>query len=289
MITIRELNFSYRRKQVFSNLNLSLEAGHIYGLLGRNGTGKSTLLRNIAGLLFPDSGSITVNGNIPGLRKPSFLREFFMIPEEFFVPNITIDQYIKSNAPFYPHFNGEQMKKYLHDFEIPLGNRLQDMSYGQRKKALISFGLACNTPLLLMDEPTNGLDIISKSQFRKVMAGVVDAGRCIVISTHQIKDLENLIDGIIVLEDGRILFHQTIEGIASKLAFRISFDAAETERAIYADESFKGNALVLANELKEETAIDLELLYKAIVFKHKELTTLFEATYSPTLKTTDHV
>ncbi|RXK82924.1 ABC transporter ATP-binding protein [Filimonas effusa] len=289
MINIRDLNFSYRRKQVFNKLNLSLEAGHIYGLLGGNGMGKSTLLRNIAGLLFPDSGSITVNGHTPGLRKPSFLRELFMIPEEFFIPNITIDQYVKSNAPFYPHFDAEQLKKYLRDFEIPLGNKLQDMSYGQRKKALISFGLACNTPLLLMDEPTNGLDIVSKSQFRKVMAGVADAGRCIVISTHQVKDLENLIDGIVVVEDGRILFHQTIESISGKLVFRISFDAADTEHAIYAEESFKGNALILANTFKEETAIDLELLYKAIIFKHTALAALFEPTHSPTLKTTDHV
>lgn len=289
MVNIRELNFSYRRKQVFSNLNLTLQAGHIYGLLGRNGTGKSTLLRNIAGLLFPDSGTITVNGHVPGERKPAFLSELFIIPEEFFLPDITIAQYVKSNAVFYPNFNKAQLNQYLKDFEIPLGNKLQDMSYGQKKKALISFGLACNTPLLLMDEPTNGLDILSKSQFRKVMAGVIDERRCIVISTHQVKDLENLIDGITVVEDGKILFHQTIATIGNKLLFRHSFDASEVQHAIYSEESIQGNTVILPNDMKEETAIDLEMLYKAIIFKHESLHEIFADTTSSTPKTTDHV
>ncbi len=173
MIKIQNLHFAYRKKAVFNGLNLSLERGHIYGLLGKNGTGKSTLLANIAGLLFPDKGTIEVLGYDPGKRQPWFLREVFMVPEEFYLPDIPLEQLLTYHAAFYPRFNKTQFQKYCTDFEIPLNSTLQHMSYGQKKKVLISFGLATNAALLLMDEPTNGLDIMSKSQFRKVMAGAL--------------------------------------------------------------------------------------------------------------------
>ena len=174
MIDIKNLHFSYQKSKVFDNLNLQFQPGHIYGLLGKNGTGKSTLLRNIAGLLFPDQGSVKVLDHIPGHRNPAFLQELFMVPEEFYLPNVSIEKFVDCNASFYPRFDHARFNRYLREFEIPAGNKLQQMSYGQKKKALISFGLACNTSLLLMDEPTNGLDIMSKSQFRKVIAGAID-------------------------------------------------------------------------------------------------------------------
>src|SRR5688572_4458785 len=171
MINIQNLHFGYRRKKIFTGLSLQLQPGHIYGLLGKNGTGKSTLLRNIAGLLFPDQGAVTVLGFNPAKRQPAFLRDIFMVPEEFFLPDLPVDHLTKYMAPFYPKFNEEQFNRYLTEFDIPRNNTVQKMSYGQKKKVLISFGLASNTSILLMDEPTNGLDIMSKSQFRKVMAG----------------------------------------------------------------------------------------------------------------------
>ena len=287
MINIQQLNFSYRRKPVFRELNLSLQPGYIYGLLGKNGTGKSTLLRNIAGLLFPGSGSISVNGFNPAQRKPSFLADIFMVPEEFFLPNIPIQAFVKSNAPFYPNFNKTQFEQYLTEFSIPIENTLQQMSYGQKKKVLISFGLACNTSVLLMDEPTNGLDILSKSQFRKVMAGAVNENKCIIISTHQVKDLENLIDRITVIDEGKILFDQTIDNISRKLLFRISFSNEELKQAIYAEESLKGNALILPNYMEEDTAIDLEMLYKAIVLKGEAVHAVFN-NQSSTSKSVQH-
>lgn len=284
MIKINQLNFSYRKKPVFLDLNLTLEAGHIYGLLGKNGTGKSTLLRNLAGLLFPDSGTVTVNGQIPQKRNPSFLQDVFLVPEEFYIPNISIRQYVRGNAPFYPKFNVAQFEKYLLEFNIPVDNTLQDMSYGQKKKVLISFGLACNTSLLLMDEPTNGLDILSKSQFRKVMAGALDENKCIIISTHQVKDLDSLIDRITVIDDGRILFDQTIEAISQKLLFKISFDSADLKHAIYSEESLKGNIMITPNYMEDETTIDLELLYKAIVLKGEAVRAVFSKPNSTTSK-----
>ena len=276
MIDIQNLHFAYRKKKVFTGLNLSLEPGHIYGLLGKNGTGKSTLLRNIAGLLFPDQGSVKVLNHTPGHRSPVFLQELFMVAEEFYLPNVSIEKFVDCNASFYPKFNHDQFSKYLREFEIPAGNKLQQMSYGQKKKALISFGLACNTSLLLMDEPTNGLDIMSKSQFRKVIAGAIDESKCIIICTHQVKDMESLIDRITVIDEGKILFDQTVDRITSKLSFKISFDSEEVKQALYREESLKGNAIITANMEEEEGKLDLEMLYKAIVTNGDKMRSVFQ-------------
>ena len=163
MVSIENVSFAYRKKPVFNGLNLRFEAGHVYGLLGKNGTGKSSLLRNIAGLLFPQKGNIVVNGFTPGDRLPVFLQDVFMVPEEFYLPDISVPDFIKSYVPFYPRFNSDKFRDYISIFEIPADSTLQNMSYGQKKKVLISFALASNAKLLLMDEPTNGLDIMSKS------------------------------------------------------------------------------------------------------------------------------
>ena len=275
MINIKNLHFSYKKRKVFTGLSLSLQAGHIYGLLGKNGTGKSTLLRCIAGFLFPRDGFVEVMGFVPGKRHPAFLQSVFMVAEEFYLPDVSVEKYVRLNAPFYPNFSNEQFAEYLKEFDIPLENTLQSMSYGQKKKVLISFGLACNTDLLLMDEPTNGLDIMSKSKFRKVIAGAVNENKCIVISTHQVKDLESLIDRITIIDDGQILFDQTTDAINRKIQFKISFDQEEVKDALYMEPSLQGNAIVCANPDGEDTKLDLELLYKAVVTNGKAVTEAF--------------
>ena len=265
MISIQNLSFSYRKKPVFNGLNLQFEAGHVYGLLGKNGTGKSSLLRNIAGLLRPKDGNIKVNGHVPFERLPVFLEDVFMVPEEFYLPDVPVRNFIKYYAPFYPRFDSEKFRKYISIFEIPEENTLQNMSYGQKKKVLISFALATRARVLLMDEPTNGLDIMSKSQFRKIMAEAMDDNQCIIISTHQVKDLEHLIDRITIIDEGKILFNETMDSIARKLSFRFAYDQEDVAAAYYSESSFAGTVVVSHNTEGEESKVDLELLYKAIV------------------------
>ena len=277
MINISNLHFSYRKKKVFDGLNLNLKSGHIYGLLGKNGTGKSTLLRNIAGLLFPQVGNVQVMQFDPSKREPAFLQQVFMVPEEFYLPNISVKQFLNNNAPFYPAFDLEEFDHFLKEFEIPKDNNLQEMSYGQKKKLLISFGLACNTRILLMDEPTNGLDIMSKSQFRKVLAGAINETRCILISTHQVKDLESLIDRITIIDDGVILFDQEIGAITRKLSFRHTTNKEELRDALYHESSLSGHMLVAVNTEGEESKLDLEMLYKAIVTNKAKIQTVFKS------------
>ncbi len=276
MIQISDLHFAYKKKRpVFSGLNLTFQSGYIYGLLGKNGTGKSTLLRNICGLLFPDQGTIDVLDFVPGKREPDFLQEFFIIPEEFYLPDVSIKKFVRCNAPFYPNYQADQFEAYLKEFNIPVGNTIQQMSYGQKKKLLIGFALACNTALLLMDEPTNGLDITSKSQFRKVLAGAIDENKCIIISTHQVRDLEALIDYITIIDEGKILFNHSINEILGRLSFKLSVDKADIEKALYAEPSLTGQAVILPNEDHESGKIDLELLYKAVVNNGQLLDDLF--------------
>ncbi len=275
MVTIHNLHFSYRSKPVFKGLSLHLEPGHIYGLLGRNGMGKSTLLRSIAGFLFPQQGEIGVLGHRPGRRQPAFLQRVFLLPEDFYLPPMELRRWVTLHSTFYPKFSSEQFYKAATGFELPVDGRLDEMSYGQQKKALICFALATNANVLLLDEPTNGLDIVSKGQFRKVMAGALAEDRCIIISTHQIKDLENLIDRITIIDEGKILFDQTIDAIAERLLFRLSYDPEEVARALYAESSFRGNALILPNTGGEESRPDLEMLYKAVMLHGERLNKLF--------------
>lgn len=275
MIQITDLHFAYKKNPVFNGLNLTFQSGYIYGLLGKNGTGKSTLLRNICGSLFPDKGAIDVLGFVPGKRKPDFLKELFIIPEEFYLPDVSIQKFVRCNASFYPHYNAQQFETYLKEFDIPSENTIQQMSYGQKKKLLISFALACNTSLLLMDEPTNGLDIMSKSQFRKVLAGAIHENKCIIISTHQVKDLEALIDFITIIDEGKILFNHSINTILDQLTFKLSFDETYFEKALYAESFLTGHAVILPNEENESGKIDLELLYKAVVTNGPELNKQF--------------
>lgn len=277
MIQITDLHFSYKKKSVLHGLDLSFRQGYIYGLLGKNGTGKSTLLRNICGLLFPDTGTIDVLGFTPEERKPAFLQKLFIIPEEFYLPDVPVRKFIRCNAPFYPNYNHQQFEAYLKEFDIPSENTIQQMSYGQKKKLLISFALACNTALLLMDEPTNGLDIMSKSQFRKILAGAINEDKCIIISTHQVKDLETLIDYITIIDEGKILFNHSINEILDKLTFKLSFNTADFEEALYSEPALTGQATILPHKENESGKIDLELLYKAVVKDGNSLKNIFNA------------
>ena len=275
MINIKNLHFSYRHKPVLAGLSLGLEPGYIYGLLGKNGAGKSTLLKILSGLLFPQKGELSYGPWRPAQRKPSFLQQLYLLPEEFHVPPIRIGEWAQHQAPFYPRWSQQQFIRTLTEFDIPPDIRLTELSYGQQKKALISFALSTNTSLLLMDEPTNGLDIPSKGQFRKVIAGALDEGSTILISTHQVKDLENLIDRILVLEEGRILFDQPLTTVSQKLRFHQSFDPAELASAIYGEPSLRGNVLVTPNDTGEDGQPDLEMLYKAIIHQPERLNAAF--------------
>lgn len=266
MIRLQQVSFGYsKRNLLFENLDLQLAPGHIYGLLGKNGAGKSSLLRNMAGLLFPLRGTIEVAGYEPKKRLPAFLQDIFFIPEEIYLPSVTIDQYLRLMAPFYPKFDETQFRNYIAELDIPVKNKLTGMSYGQKKKVLIAFALSTNTRVLIMDEPTNGLDIPSKSQFRKLISTALDKDRLILISTHQVRDLDNLIDAIIILEDSKILIRHSLETVAERLCFGVLPSVEYDNRVLYSEPSLRGYKAVFENSTQEESRVDLEHLFNAVM------------------------
>ncbi|MET7254041.1 ABC transporter ATP-binding protein [Dyadobacter jiangsuensis] len=276
MIRLNQVSFGYsKRNMLFENLDLQLEPGHIYGLLGKNGAGKSSLLRNMAGLLFPLAGKIDVLGYEPQKRLPAFLQDIFFIPEEIYLPSVTVDRYLSLMAPFYPKFDETQFRNYIAELDIPVANKLTGMSYGQKKKVLIAFALSTNTRVLIMDEPTNGLDIPSKSQFRRLVSAALDKDRLVLISTHQVRDLDNLIDAIIILEDSKIMIKHSLDIVAERLCFRelpsIEFD----ERVLYSEPSLRGYRAVFENSTQEESRVDLEHLFNAVLENPARISKIF--------------
>ena len=264
MIRIDKLCFGYKKKQLlYRDLDLSLDAGRIYGLLGKNGAGKSTLLKNLTGLLFPSSGMVTVNGFQPAQRKPSFLRTIYFIPEEVYVPTLTIDAYVRLFAPFYPLFDKTMLDTYLEKLDVHTEDKLTKLSFGQQKKFIIAFALACNTRVLIMDEPTNGLDIPSKKRFRKLISSAMNEERIIFISTHQTRDLENLIDQVIIVDNGELLLNAPVESINQKLALRIVNEDDTDIPVIYEEEVLQGRAVITPNTTGIEAKISLEQLFNA--------------------------
>ena len=277
MIRINNITFSYRRKadDVLTNLSLSIEPGAIYGLLGLNGEGKSTLLHLMAGVLTPNAGNITIDDVDVRLRRPSTLSKLFIVPEEFSLPEISLENYVRINAPLYPNFNRDDMERYLKEFGLNSNINLKGLSMGQKKKVFISFALAANTPVMLMDEPTNGLDIPGKSTFRKVISMAASDDRTIIISTHQVRDIDKLLDHIIVMFNHKLLLNEPISEISRRLAFIESNDAELVEKALYCQSSVAGKSLVLPNDNDDDSEVNLETLFNLAIEKPEVLTQLF--------------
>lgn len=279
MIDIKNVDFSYTRStKLLTNLSLQLETGRIHGLLGKNGEGKSTLLKLISGLVFAKKGTIATLDFNPAKRQPEMLQEIFFLPEELPQLTLSIENYEKVYAPFYPNFSTTQFNEYLKEFEVESkSSKLDKLSHGQKKKVMIAFGLATNTKLLLMDEPTNGLDIPSKGQFRRMAASAIDENRCVIISTHQVRDLDSLIDSITIMDGHEIVFNESIESIAKKLLFKV-VDRNETDdTVIYSEDSLRGLYQVRENTTGEESKVDIELLFNAIFADKKRIKSIFSS------------
>lgn len=273
MITLRDISFGYRRNRpVLESVELDLKPGSVYGLLGKNGEGKTTLLNIISGLLFPDKGHCAVYGENPSDRKVSFLQRLFLLPEDITFPDVTARAYIKTYAPFYPTFREDILAACIDAFEINEKDRLSQMSLGQKKKVAITLALAADTPLLLMDEPTNGLDIPSKSIFRRLVGTYVGEDRTVVISTHQVRDLESLIDAVILLDNRGILLSRSLEEIGNRLFFRL---VGPEENVLYSEPTPSGRMGVGENTMNEITPVSLELLFNAAIGNREEIKKIF--------------
>lgn len=264
MIKATNLQFSYGKSPVFEGFSLELSSPGIHGLFGRNGSGKSTLLKILSGLLFPHDGNVSVLGYKPEKRLPAFLEQVYILPEEFHLPDITIKTLQKTHALFYPAFSSTHFQSYIDTFEVPTSKGFASMSLGQKKKAVMAFALATHTPILLMDEPTNGLDILGRSQFKKIMGGDEHKHRIVLISTHQAHDLETLMNHVLFVDGGKLALSASMQTLQSALYMGVTDNQESILTSIYREALGNQYAFVTRNTDHVPAAVNLELLYKAL-------------------------
>ena len=276
MFTINHLSFSYNKRNgdLFHDFSLELNAGNVYGLLGKNGAGKSTLIYLMTGLLTPQGGEVLMEGENVRRRLPKTLNDIFLIPEEFDLPRLSLKKYVSINAPFYPRFSMEDMQRYLDIFEMgdDMDVKLNALSMGQKKKVFMAFAFATNTRVLIMDEPTNGLDIPSKSQFRKLVTSGMTDDKMMLISTHQVRDISDILDHVIIIEKSQVLLNTGMADVASHIAFR---PIREGEQPIFVQQSPYGALGAVPAQPGEETKVDLEMLFNATLQNPEAVNSLF--------------
>lgn len=268
MIKIQNLAFSYGSQEVLRNITMDLEPGKIYGLLGENGVGKTTLLTLLCGLKKTQAGAISADGHDPWKREPALLQDQYYLPDEVAPINDKALAWGRATGKFWPNFSAEKFESILREFEVDPAQKMNAMSNGQLKKTYIAFALASGVRYLYLDEPTNGLDIPSKAQFRSALMKYTAEDSTIVISTHQVRDLENIIDPIIILDRRDVLLNATIEQIADKLYF--DYGTTLHPEALYSEQLPGGFIQVLPNTEKADSKVNIEALFNT-VHKHKEL------------------
>lgn len=278
MLNIQNCTFNYRRKgePTIDDFSLKLKEGGVYGLLGSNGAGKTTLLQLISGLLTPVSGEVTLDGVNTRLRHPSTLEKIFLVPEEIDLPPLKLDTFINLNGALYPKFSKEEMYHHLDTFGLPRNISLDKLSMGQKKKVALSFAMACNTKILLMDEPTNGLDIPAKSAFRKYVIESMSDDRIFVISTHQVRDVSQILDHILIMDKQKVLLDRTVSEIQDKMKFTETVNNELINNALYAVKGLGGASVILPNEDGDDSELNIELLFDFAISDPEKLNSLFQ-------------
>lgn len=280
MINVNKVTFSYGRRKdpVLDEFSLTFGESGVYGLLGSNGVGKSTLLYIICGMLTPDAGEATYLGINTRRRLPMVVRDVMLVSEEFDLPHISLSEYVRITAPFYPNFSQTDMERNLKYFELEGDLNLGKLSMGQKKKAILAFAFACHTRVLLMDEPTNGLDIPAKSAFRRVVAETIGEDQLMVISTHQVRDVGQILDHVVIMDHSRVLLDQSMMRIEDRLRFVNTSDKEKIGQALYAEQAIGGASLILPVEeadKPEPTEVNLEMLFNFAITQPDRLQSLF--------------
>lgn len=277
MLSVNNCTFSYNRgsRPTIDSFTMSFEEGGVYGLLGSNGVGKTTLLQLISGLLTPDSGNVTLDGIVTRRRLPEILSEIYLVAEETEFPPISLNSFIKANSRLYPRYSDEDMDRHLRTFGLERNLQLNKLSMGQKKKVALAFAMACNTKVLMMDEPTNGLDIPAKSAFRRFVAESMSDDRIFIISTHQVRDVGQILDHVLIVNNHRVLLNRTVGEIASHLLFKETSDKELIASAYYAQPGLGGSSVIVPNDSDDETEIDLELLFDFTIQNPDLLNSIF--------------
>lgn len=280
MITVKNVTYKHSKRSSFqlNNLSSQFKAGQVHGLLGNNGAGKTTLLHLICGLHHTKQGEILLGNNENNNTSSTYLSQFFFVPDEVLLTQGSIADYAQIYIDLYPNFNQEYLEQLTSELTVSITHKFAEMSLGQRKKAYICLALATHTPILILDEPTNGLDIPSKSKLRKILAQHITEEKTILISTHQIRDLGALLDSVALLKNGNIIFQQSMTDISSRLYFPLVGETYDQNEILYKESGIVKEDVILKNSSQQHSEVNLELLFNAL---NTDQVNAFNAAFSP--------
>jgi ABC-2 type transport system ATP-binding protein len=265
-------------KPVLENLSLTIEPGHVYGLIGRNGAGKTTLMNCINGIIAirRKDQPIYLDGVKLNINNPYDHAKLFYVTDTISNIHILADAFANTLACFYPDFSVNSYKEYMEMFHMDRNVFLDELSLGEKKSVFLSYAFASGAPYVILDEPTNGLDITSRKVFRKLIASYMTPDRAIVISTHHINEISSLLDHILILDNKHIVFDHSVMETGSVLSFIESDDEDLRQQALYSMTSAYGNRMILPNSGGSDSEIDYELLFEAVLENGKAINELFE-------------
>lgn len=267
MVHVNELSFEYRSNRILSDLECSLQPGNIYGLLGLNGEGKSTFMKLFAGLLFPKSGTISINSKSSAPRSADYLGQLFYLPDNSCLPALPVWEFARLYGQFYPAFSESDFYHHVKAFDVPRDQNLRKLSLGQNRKVHLAFALACHTPVLIMDEPTNGLDAPSKAAFRKLMAGSIQDDRVYLISTHQIRDVDRILNHLLILKNGQLVLDANLEQLARE--YRMVQHVEADDEVIFRQDELFGTSYLIKNQSTTDSNLDVEFVFNAFTHSPK--------------------
>ena len=268
-------------KVAVADVSFDARPGEILGILGANGAGKTTTLRILASVIKADEGQVCldgadITGNLMDYRRHiGFLTSELKL-EDYFTPNYLFDYFSKLYGV--GEEQAAQRKKELFEkFGIDkfAEVKVADMSTGMKQKISLVISIVHNPDIIIFDEPTNGLDIPGKSQFRKFIASGMSDDKTIVISTHQVRDIDKVLDHVLIMDDSRVLLDESTSNICDKLFFVESDDRELAKSALFAIPTIQGNYLILPNEKQDESELNLELLFNATLATPEEIARLF--------------
>ena len=217
MIKTNNLCKGYSKEYILNNISLELESGKIYGLAGSNGSGKTTLIKCLSGIYKPDCGEVLLDGKNIYNNNDSKNKIGLIFDNHNFLTFSTIKSYSKYYAKYYDDFSFEKFDEMCKKFELPDKSQIDQLSFGQKKKLQIALVLSRDTDYLLMDEPENGLDNENREFLRELIRDLSDNGMCVVISTHDLVNIENMCDELILIDEGSLRFSGLIDDCLSNV------------------------------------------------------------------------
>lgn len=211
MIDIINLSKKYGKVQALDDVSFQIKEGKIIGIFGINGVGKSTILKSIAGVIKPDKGKILIDGE--EINHKSYNKIAFIPDVDTYFPHLTIKESLEFMKEFYINWDEEKAYNMLKIFNLTDDQMISNLSKGNRARVKIILGFAQNAKYILLDEPFSGIDIFKREEFIKAMVEYISPNQSIIITTHEIAEIEEIVEEVIILHDGKVAFNFNVEEV----------------------------------------------------------------------------